>query len=249
MGWETYHKWCLEKGLPVLARPAGIKVMGDHVYNDEDGILYVNRKPVGKFLTVCRYTGLDILLKPQNIDNPKRFARLRWRILEHVTELYRAQSDVLDAIEAELYEGKRLPKQFSVLAMHEASLMSLTIYNRDYEGRSASPGPADYETDRRDPLTRLSKMPRGPESVLAEEWFRLRDRIDRYSAIATNLGHCLGAILHQMHPDRKAGRPRYLNRPVIFDIDGRLYPISAHSNSSSDRSYWPEPSFPPVQVL
>lgn len=244
VGWETYHNWCRDNGLPVLARPSGINQMGDHVYNDNDGLLYVDGKPVGKFLTVCRYTGLDILLKAENVDNAKRFESLRWKILCYLDELYEQRRNLIDKLHEEMG-----PKS-TVRVMHDGDLHKLETYeNRDY-GRCANGGPVPGLRKLK-PLDKLARIPKDtPARVLAAQWFELRDRISRYSAIAGNLGHCLLSILREMHPDIRDRKPLSFSRPCFFEINGRLYPIATRNNRNQDRDYWPNPTTDlPLQVL
>jgi hypothetical protein len=194
-------------------------------------------------MTLCRYTGLDICLKPANIDNPVRFEELRWKFLLYLEELYGRRRKIVDKL-FEHSGGRK--KSFKV--MHEGCLHKLTLKDdRDY-GRRADGGPEGKFRDL-PPLDRMSRIPKdSPGRRLAAQWFALRDRINRYSAIAGNLEHCLLSILRALHPDRQL--PRSFNRPCFFQINGRLYPVSMSYNSSQDREYWPNPSTDlPLQVL
>lgn len=244
MGWESYHKWCRDNGLPCLARPGGIRVMGDHVYNEDDGLLYIKGKAVGRYLTVCRYTGLDIMLKEENVDNPKRFESLRWKILCYLDELYERRRVLVDKL------FKRMRRSRTVHTMHNGELHELKLKEDKEYGRRADGGPVVNFRDL-EPLDKLAKIPKdSPARSLATQWFKLRDRINFYSAVAGNLEHCLLSILRMMHPDRRAGRPMSYNRPCFFEINGRLYPVSTRYNQNQDRDYWPNPTSDlPLQVL
>ncbi|MGD9725476.1 MAG: hypothetical protein AB7L09_00425 [Nitrospira sp.] len=234
MQWGQYRNWCADKGLPMLVRPAGVGGIGDHVYNDEDGFLYVKGKPVGKFLTLCRYSGIDILLKADNIDNAKRFEALRWKVLLRTEALYQQQGVVVER----LFEHLKRPGK-TVKTMYGGKLVVLRLVEDREFGRRAVGDPVAHY-DRLNPLDKMSSIPKDSPTVrLATRWFELRARIERFNSIAGNLTHCLRSILQTLHPDSQEKRYSF-RRPCFFEINGRSYPILP-VQGSRDIDYWPDP--------
>lgn len=230
MSWESYHTWCNENRLPVLVRPAGLRQAGNHVYNENDGLLYVGREPVGKFLTVCRYAGIDLILKAENVDNANRFEALRWKVLVYLKGLYERRNVLVDR----LFEV--MGRERSVQTMHNEKLYELALLEDRTYGRRADGGPI-AQFHKLGPLEKLSKIPKdSPARRLASQWFELRDRIYRYIAIASNLGDCLHTLLARSHPDDiNSGRLAY------FQINDRLYPVARNYVQNRDKDYWPSP--------
>jgi len=247
MHWEIYRAWCEKTGQPVMVQPQGLREVGDHIYCD-DGFLYIRQKQIGRYLTLRRYSGLDILLKLTDVDNAKRFEALRWKLLNHIQALNERHGALRDKI----YDLRgRGPKRKAVHAhcMYEGELCVLEIRDDKYAGRQAN-GSRVRGYDSLDPLEKMSRIPRSSEEgTLTAQWFTMRDRIHRYWATSANISACLASVLHDKHPYVKEGRGRGYDCPVTFEVNGRYYPISATRTMNRDMDYWPSPMTPGLVVL
>lgn len=255
MRWWKYEEWCESRGMPVLVVPQGLKGINDRVYSD-DGYLYVRGKKIDRYMVVQRYNGFDCLVKRDHINDIARFEKLRWGILCHIQKLL-AKHQMLGMEIYDLVRNNRGPHDKIIYGMIDGVLHCVEIVWGKYDGLKADGGRVGGFDDK-DPLEKMAMIPRSDqEQRLTERWHSMRKKIDKYWAKAGNYSHALAALFRAEHPVTKEpnkapyyDRRAYYDRPVIFEVNGRLYPISVGLNASTDMKYWPDPmGLSPIKIV
>lgn len=244
MRWWTYERWCKETGRPCLVIPQGINGIDDRVYAD-DGFLYVKGKKVDKYMRVQRYSGLDLLVRVDEIQNIARFEAARWTMLRHIKDLLAKKAD----LETRLYnhiQGVYGPDGDKARGMHNGVLCEVDFFHDKYTGRRVDGGPRKG-WHKLDPLEQMALIPKDDrESRLVVAWFTFREKIEKYWVKASNFSSALGWLLHEEHPDVKVRRARPWKRTVTFKINGRFYPVTVGAGLAKDIDYWPSPMDHPI---